>query len=241
MRAAGKLAAEILAKAGEKVKRGVSTKEIDDYVDKLTTEAGAISAPYHYQASPSDPPFPGHCCTSPNNVVCHGIPSDRLWLTKRDIINIDITVILDGYHGDTSRTFFVGKPKPEVKELVEVTEQAMFKGIEAIKPGGCFSDIGKAIEEFIDPHKYSIVRELTGHGIGLTFHEDPAVYHFANSKYKQKILPGMCFTVEPMINMGTRFIRLLEDKWTIVTDDGKPSAQFEHTILVTENGYEILT
>jgi methionyl aminopeptidase len=241
MRAAGRLAAEVLNKVGEKVRKGINTLELNDYVDKITTEAGAISAPYQYKTSPTESPFPKHCCTSPNNVVCHGIPSDKVWLSKRDILNVDITVILDGYHGDTSRTFFAGKPKPEVKKLVDITQQAMYKGIEAVKPGGCISDIGKAIEEFVKPYKYGIVEQLTGHGIGKKFHEEPAVYHYYNPNFKLKLIPGMIFTVEPMLNMGTKEIGLLEDGWTIVTKDGKWSAQFEHTVLVTEDGVEILT
>ncbi len=241
MRRAGRLAAEILNKVGKKVRRGVSTLELNNYVDQLTTEAGATSAPYLYKASPTDSPFPKHCCTSPNSVVCHGIPSDKVWLSKRDIINIDITVILDGYHGDTSRTFFAGKPKPEIQKLVEVTEQAMYKGIKTVKPGACISDIGKAIEEFVKPHKYGIVEQLTGHGIGKKFHEPPAVYHFYNPDYKLELVPGMIFTIEPMLNQGTKEVGLLDDGWTIITQDGKWSAQFEHTILVTEDGVEILT
>jgi len=241
MRAAGKLAAEILNKVEKIIKRGITTEEIDSYVDQLTTEAGAISAPYHYQTSPDDTPFPGHCCVSKNNVVCHGFGSKSVYLQKRDIVNVDITVILDGYHGDTSRTFFVGKPKPNIKKLVETAEQAMYIGIDAVKPGGCISDIGKAIEEFVKPHKYGIVEQLTGHGINKKFHDEPAIFHFYKPSHKQKLIPGMIFTIEPMLNLGTKNIGLLEDGWTIVTKDGKWSAQFEHTLLVTETGVEILT
>lgn len=241
MRAAGKLAAEVLNKVGQKIKPGVSTQELNEYADQITREAGAISAPYQYQASPDDPPFPGYICTSVNNVVCHGIPSDKDYLGKRDIINCDITVILNGYHGDTSRTFMVRKPKPEIKKLVEITEQALHVGIATVKPGGCISDIGKAIEEFVKPHKYGIVEQLTGHGIHKKFHDDPAIFHFHRPEIKQKLIPGMTFTIEPMLNMGTKEIGLLEDGWTIVTRDGKWSAQFEHTLLVTETGVEILT
>lgn len=241
MRAAGRLAAEILHEVGTKVKRGVTTLELNDYVYELTTKAGAICAPYLYQTSPDEIPFPKHCCTSRNDRVCHGIPSAKEFLSKRDIINIDVTVILNGYHGDTSRTFFVGNPKPEVKKLVDTTEQAMYRGIDAIKPNGCVSEIGKAIEDFVKPHNYGIVKELTGHGVGKKFHEEPAVYHFYNPKYKRKLTPGVTLTVEPMINLGKPDICLLDDNWTIVTKDGKWSAQFEHTILVTEEGFEILT
>jgi methionyl aminopeptidase len=173
--------------------------------------------------------------------VCHGIPSKDHYLRKGDIINCDITVKLDGYHGDTSRTFVVGKTKPEIQKLVDITEQAMFKGIEQIKPGACISSIGKAIQEFVEPHKYGIVRQLTGHGIGLGFHEDPQVYHYYNPLYKLKLKPGMVFTVEPMLNMGKPDVGLLNDGWTVVTTDNKHSAQFEHTCLVTPDGVEILT
>jgi methionyl aminopeptidase len=241
MRAAGRLAADVLNKVGKKVRYGVSTLELNDYVDQITSEAGATSAPFQYKASPTDRPFPKHCCTSVNQVVCHGIPSDKVWLSKRDIINVDITVILNGYHGDTSRTFFAGKPKPEIKKLVEITEQAMHKGIESVKPGACISDIGKAIEEFVKPHNYGIVEQLTGHGIGKNFHQEPAIYHFNAPHYKLELVPGMTFTVEPMLNLGTKEIGLLDDGWTIITKDGKWSAQFEHTILVTDSGVEILT
>ncbi len=241
MRAAGKLAAQILNEVEKIIRPGISTLQINELVDQLTTEAGAISAPYGYTTDPDTPPFPKHCCTSKNEVVAHGIPSDKVWLGKRDIINVDITVILNGYHGDTSRTFFSKKPKPEVKKLVEVTQQAMMAGIEAIKPGGCISDIGKAIEEFVQPHKYGIVDQLTGHGIGQSFHQEPAIFHCYRPELKQEIKPGMIWTVEPMLNLGKKDVRLMPDYWTIVTADGKWSAQFEHTILVTETGYEILT
>jgi len=241
MRAAGKLAAEILNKLEKKIRPGITTLELNDYADRLTTEAGAISAPYHYQASPDDIPFPKHICTSVNQVVCHGIPKANEYLGKRDIINCDITVKLNGYHGDTSRTFLVRKPKPNIKKLVEITQQALYAGIDAVKPGGCISDIGKAIEEFIKPHKYGIVEQLTGHGINKKFHDEPAIFHFYKPDHKQKLIPGMIFTIEPMLNLGTKNIGLLEDGWTIITKDGKWSAQFEHTLLVTEDGVDILT
>jgi len=241
MRAAGRLAAEVLAEVGSKIKRGVTTLELNDYANELTIKAGAISAPYMYQISATDPPFPKHVCTSVNHVVCHGIPRDNEYLVKGDIVNVDITVILDGYHGDTSRTFIVGKAKPPIRKLVEITEKAMLEGIAAIKPGGCVSDIGKAIEAFVKPHKYGIVEQLTGHGLGRKFHEEPAIYHFDHPLFKREIKPGMTFTVEPMLNMGTKNILLLDDGWTIVTADRKLSAQFEHTLAVTEDGVEILT
>jgi len=241
MRKACALAAKVLIEVGKQIKRGATTQELDDFVDKITTEAGALSAPYQYRAMPTYPPFPGHLCTSINNVVCHGVPSKDCYLRKGDIINCDITVKLDGYHGDTSKTFIVGKTKPEIRKLVEITEQAMYEGIAQIKPGACISDIGKAIQEFVAPHGYGIVTQLTGHGIGLEFHEDPQVFHYYNPKYKLKLKPGMIFTVEPMLNLGKPDVALLNDGWTIVTTDNKPSAQFEHTCLVTPEGVEVLT
>jgi methionyl aminopeptidase len=241
MRAAGKLAAEVLNKLGEKIRPGVTTLELNDYADQITREAGATSAPYLYKATPTDSPFPKHICTSVNHVVCHGIPSADEYLGKRDIINCDITVILNGYHGDTSRTFIVRKTKPDIKKLIKITQQALYAGIEAVKPGGCISDIGKAIEDFVKPHKYGIVEQLTGHGINKKFHDEPSIFHFHNPTYKQKLIPGMIFTIEPMLNLGTKEVGILEDDWTIVTKDGKASAQFEHTILVTKDGVEILT
>jgi len=241
MRAAGRLAARILNDVGSKVKRGVSTLELNDYANELTLKAGARSAPYLYQVNPTDPPFPKHVCTSINNVVCHGIPKDNEYLKKGDIINIDITVILDGYHGDTSRTFVVGKAKPPAKKLAETTQQAMMVGIDAAKPGGCVSDIGKAIEAYVKPHRYGIVDRLTGHGLGRFFHEEPTIFHCYNPSYRRKIKPGMCFTCEPMLNLGSKDIMLLADGWTIVTVDGGLSAQFEHSLAVTEDSVEILT
>ena len=241
MRAAGKLAAEILHKLGQKIRPGVSTLELDEYANELTLAAGATSAPYLYRSVPTDPPFPGHICTSINNVVCHGIPRKNECLGKQDIINCDITVILNGYHGDTSRTFIVKKTKPEIKKLVETTEKAMLAGIAAVKPGGCISDIGKAIEEFVKPHKYGIVEQLTGHGIHKKFHDEPAIFHYYKPNHKQELIPGMTFTIEPMLNLGSKEVGILDDGWTVVTHDGKVSAQFEHTVLVTENSVEILT
>ena len=241
MRAAGRLAAEILTELGELAKPGVSTGELNDHGLALATKAGAIMAPYQYKAQPTDPPFPKHLCTSINNVVCHGIPKNNEYLKKGDIVNIDVTGILNGFHGDTSKTFIVGNGKPAALELVKVTEEAMYKGIEAIKPGDCISGIGLAIENYIKPFNYGIVEDLTGHGVGRKFHQSRTIFHYYNPKYKLKLKPGMIFTCEPMINQGTKQVKLLNDGWTIVTADGKLSAQFEHTILVTEDSYEILT
>jgi len=241
MRKAGKLAAKLLNEIEKRVKPGVSTLELNDFAHEFTLKHGAESAPLGYKAHHTDPPFPKSICTSPNNVVCHGIPSEDVVLKHGDIVNCDVTVKLNGYHGDTSRTFFVGTVPNRIKKLVVRAQKAMYKGIEAIKPGACISDIGKAIQKYIAPYGYGIVRDLTGHGIGLRFHEPPSIFHYKRDDYKLELKPGMIFTVEPMINLGTHKVGLMPDKWTIVTTDGKPSSQFEHTILVTQNGHEILT
>jgi len=241
MRAAGRLAAETLEELGSKIKPGISTLELNDFANEMTLNAGAVSAPYMYKVKPTDPPFPKHICTSINSVVCHGIPKQDEYLEDGDIINCDITVVLDGYHGDTSRTFLVGKVIKQAQKLVKRTEKALYQGIRAIKIGGNTKDIGTAIEKFIKPYKYGIVEVLTGHGLGKYFHEDPAIPHFRQSKINWKIQPGMTFTIEPMISLGTKDVSLSSDGWTIKTADGKLSAQFEHSLAVTDKGVEILT
>lgn len=241
MRRAGKLAALVLNETGRLVAPGVSTSDLNDFAHQLTLKHGATSAPLGYRPSPEDVPFPKSICTSVNEVVAHGIPSVDVILKQGDIVNIDVTVKLDGYHGDTSRTFIVGEVADEVKKLVERTQQALFEGIKAVKPGNWTNDIGLAIESFIKPFGYGIVRELVGHGIGRGFHESPSIHHYYQRVDKIELVPGMTFTIEPMINLGRPDVVLLEDQWTIVTRDSKPSAQFEHTILVTETGSEILT
>jgi len=240
-RAAGRLAAQILEELGKTVTVGVSTGALNDYGLALATAAGATMAPYRYKANPQDPPFPKHLCTSINQVVCHGIPKDDEYLKNGDIINIDITVILNGFHGDTSRTFIVGNAKPYAINLVKATEQAMYAGIAAMQPGNCISEVGRAIEKNIQSHGYGIVEDLTGHGVGKKFHQEPTVFHFYNPRYRLKLKSGMILTCEPMINQGTKAVQLLDDGWTIVTKDNKLSAQFEHTLLITESGNEILT
>ncbi len=236
MRSAGKLAAEILLATGEKVKAGVTTLELNDFAERLTKKRGAISAPLNYKG------FPKSICTSVNNVVCHGIPSPREILKEGDIINIDITVILNGFHGDTSRTYAIGEVSTDAVRLMRDTEKSLYIGIEAIRPGGRISDIGEAIDNFLTPAGYGIVRDLTGHGIGKNFHEEPSVPHFAGNRVGVKMRPGMTFTVEPMVNLGRyEVIFNKEDGWTVTTRDGSLSAQYEHTCLVTDNGYEILT
>lgn len=240
MRAAGRLAAKVLSETGKLVAPGISTQELNDFAHQMTLRAGALSAPLGYTVQGA-PPFPRSICTSVNNVVCHGIPSREQILKEGDIINIDITTKLNGYHGDTSRTFFVGAVDPKTKDLVHATEMALHIGIEAVKPGGCISDIGRAIQRYIDQTPYSIVQDLSGHGVGKQFHQDPPIFHFEQSEAVYPIKPGMTFTIEPMINAGSYEVKLLPDLWTIETLDGELSAQFEHTLLVTPNGVEILT
>ena len=236
MRRAGKLAAEIMTYAGTLVKVGVSTEEINAQIHEFTKSKGAISAPLNYHG------FPKSVCTSINQVVCHGIPSPSAILKDGDIVNIDVTPILDGYHGDTSRTYFVGNVLPETQKFVKQVHEAMMIGIEQIKPNAYFGDIGAAIETFIKPLGYGIVKDLCGHGIGRKFHEDPMVMHHKTRERGARMRAGMCFTVEPMINMGGFEVYTdPHDKWTVYTKDGSLSAQFEHTILVTEKSYEILT
>jgi methionyl aminopeptidase len=240
MRAAGRLASEILDQVAELIRPGVSTAEIDRLVDELTSQRGAKSAPYGYQGNGTTP-FPGHCCTSINDVVCHGIPDPGRLLADGDIINVDVTPILDGYHGDTSRTFLVGEVSPIARRLVADTHKAMWLGIEAVRPGGRVGDIGHAIQSFAEAQGYSVVREFTGHGIGTEFHTPPAVLHYGTPNSGERLLPGMTFTIEPMINLGHWKTEILDDGWTAVTVDGTLSAQFEHTILLTEDGPEVLT
>lgn len=236
MRDAGKLAAEVLYETGLRVKPGISTLELNDFAHRYTIRKGGESAPLNYKG------FPRSICTSINNVVCHGIPRKDEILKEGDIINIDITVRYRGYHGDTSRTFPVGKISENARRLIEVAEKAMWVGISVVKPGNKICDIGTAIEKFVSPFGYGIVRDLAGHGIGRYFHEEPIVPHYKNDEVRVVMRPGMTFTIEPMINEGTHEVVFDEhDKWTVRTKDGKLSAQFEHTILVTPDGYEVLT
>ena len=241
MRVVGKLAAQLLNEIGAIIKPGISTDYINTFAIKFATEHGVIHAPYKYVISADCPPFPKHLCTSINNVVCHGIPKKNEFLKKGDIINVDVTLIKDKFHGDTSRTFLVGDVSDEARKLVETTEKALYLGIEQMKPGNCISDIGRVISEFVTPLNYGIVEDLTGHGIGRKFHQDPSVFHYYNPKYKLKLKAGMIMTCEPMINQGTKNVTTMGDQWTIVTSDGKLSAQFEHTVAITEDGPEILT
>lgn len=240
MRLAGRLASEVLDFISPHVKPGVTTAELDRLChDYMVNVQGTIPAPLNY-APPGYRPFPKSICTSVNHQVCHGIPGDRI-LKNGDVLNIDITVIKNGYHGDTSRMFYVGEPSIAARRLCDVTFECMWLGIAQIRPGASLGDIGHAIQVHAEKHGYSVVREFCGHGIGRKFHEEPQVLHYGRPGTLERLVEGMTFTVEPMINAGRREIRELADGWTIVTKDHSLSAQWEHTVLVTADGYEILT
>lgn len=237
MRVAGKLAADVLTMIGEHVKKGITTEALDKIChDYIVNEQDAIPACLGYLG------FPKSVCTSINHVVCHGIPGDRK-LKDGDIINIDVTVIKDGYHGDTSKMFIVGKPSVLSKRLIQVTQECMYKAIRMVKPGASLKAIGAAIQSHAEKQRFSVVREYCGHGIGSQFHEDGfQLVHYDHPSIKDTILePGMTFTIEPMINAGKRHVRLLPDEWTVVTKDHTLSAQWEHTMVVTDDGVEVLT
>ena len=240
MRQAGRMAAELLSYLEPMVKPGVSTLELNDAAEEWTQARGAKSAPLGYPSG-SKNPFPKSICTSVNEVVCHGIPSAKQILQAGDIINIDVTPLVDGYHGDTSRTFFVGEPSPIARKLVEVTEECLWRGIRAVKPGGRVGDIGAAIQEYAEAQGFSVVRSFVGHGVGRIFHTEPQIPHYGVRGRGKKLRQGMVFTIEPMINEGTWEVETLADQWTAVTLDRKLSAQFEHTIAVTADGAEVLT
>ena len=240
MRLACRLASEVLDMLTPHVKAGVTTLQLDKLaLNHVVNVQGCISATVGY-APPGYPPFPSSICTSVNHVVCHGIPNDRP-LKDGDIVNIDVTVIKDGWHGDTSRMFTVGEGSIQAKRLVQLTYEAMWKGIVRVKPGARLGDIGHAIQTFAENQGFSVVREFCGHGIGRKFHEEPQVLHYGRPGTMDELVPGMTFTIEPMINAGRREIRELGDGWTIVTKDRSLSAQWEHTVLVTDSGYEVLT
>jgi len=238
MRVAGRLAAEVLEMIGDYVKPGVTTGELDRIChDHIVNVQGGIPAPLNY----GNPPFPKSICTSVNHVICHGIPSDDKVLKKGDILNIDVTVIKDGYHGDTSKMFFVGEAPAHLERLVRVTQECLYKGIEIVRPGTRLGDIGHVIQQHAESNYYSVVREYCGHGIGAGFHEEPQVLHYGKPGTGMELQEGMCFTIEPMINAGKPQTKMLGDHWTVVTKDRKPSAQWEHTLLVTADGVEVLT
>ena len=235
MRVAGKLAADVLTMIEPHVQAGITTEELNQIChDYIVNEQQAIPAPLNYHG------FPRSICTSVNHVICHGIPSEKK-LKDGDIINIDITVIKDGYHGDTSKMFQIGKPSILAQRLCRVARESMFAGIEMVKPGIRLGDIGHAIQTYAEKENFSVVREYCGHGIGQVFHEDPQVLHYGTPGTGLELKAGMTFTIEPMINAGKRHVRQLPDGWTVVTKDRSLSAQWEHTILVTDSGYDILT
>ncbi len=240
MRLAGRLASEVLDLLTPHVVPGVSTLELDRIAhEHMTKVQGGTPATLGYQP-PGYPPFPASLCTSINHVVCHGIPNERV-LKSGDIVNIDVTVIKDGWHGDNSRMYVVGEGSIQARRLCQITYEAMWKGIVRVKPGARLGDIGHAIQTFSENAGFSVVREFCGHGVGTKFHEEPQVLHYGRPGTLEELVPGMIFTIEPMINAGRREIRELGDGWTIVTKDRSLSAQWEHTVLVTDNGYEVLT
>jgi len=234
MREVCALAADTLLKVGPMIKAGITTQDIDDFVHQDTLAKGARPAPLNYHG------FPKSVCTSVNEVVCHGIPGPRV-LKEGDIINVDVTHLYQSYHGDTSATFYVGEPSRVAKRVTEVARRCLQLGIAQVKPGNRFGDIGAAIQEFAEAQGCSVVRDFVGHGIGRTFHDEPKVSHVGRWGSGRRFKPGMTFTIEPMINEGRYETRILDDDWTAVTVDGKLSAQFEHTILVTPSGCEVLT
>lgn len=236
MKIAGCKAANVLEMLTEYVVPGVTTGELDDIAFKyITEELKCIPANIGYSG------FPKTLCTSINNVICHGIPTENKKLKNGDIVNIDVTVIYDGWHGDTSRMYLVGKVPAHARRLVDVTKDCLFAGIDEVKPGATLGDVGFAIQELAEKNHYSVVRDYCGHGIGKTYHEEPQVMHYGNRGEGLKLEEGMCFTIEPMINLGSHHSKILGDGWTVVTKDGKLSAQWEHTVAVTSNGHEILT
>jgi methionyl aminopeptidase len=236
MRVAGRLAAEVLQVVRPHVKPGVSTAELDRIChEHIVNVQKAIPANVGYKG------FPATVCTSVNNVICHGIPTEAKILKDGDIINIDVTVIKDGFHGDTSRMYIAGKPSVKAQRLVDVTREAMFQAIRIVRPGATLGDIGHAIQRYVEAERFSVVREYCGHGIGRVYHEDPQVLHYGLPGTGLRLEKGMTFTIEPMVNEGQRHTRLMPDGWTVVTKDRSLSAQWEHTIVVTDNGVEILT
>jgi methionyl aminopeptidase len=240
MRVAGLLAAEVLDFIAPYVKPGVSTGKLDQLChDYMVNVQKTTPAPLNY-APPGHTPFPKSICTSVNHQVCHGVPGDRV-LKNGDVVNIDVTVIKDSFHGDTSRMFYVGEASIQARRLCNITHECMWRGIQKVRPGAWLGDIGHAIQTLAESSGYSVVREFCGHGIGRKFHEDPQILHYGRPGSGVQLEQGMTFTIEPMINAGKRDIRQLADGWTIVTSDHSLSAQWEHTVLVTETGYEVLT
>ena len=241
MRVAGRLAAGVLDMITPYVRVGVSTEELDAICHAyIIDEIDCIPAPLNYRNGAA-PPFPKSICTSVNHVVCHGIPSAQKVLKSGDILNIDVTVIKDGFHGDTSKMFMLGKPSVLARRLVRETQNCLYRGIREVKPGARLGDIGQSIQSYAEKCHFTVVREFCGHGINDKFHDNPAVLHYGRRGEGVELQEGMTFTIEPMINAGKRHVRLLPDQWTVVTKDHRLSAQWEHTILVTESGHEVLT
>jgi len=234
IRRAGRLTRSILDGLTERIRPGVLTREIDDWVREATAAAGATAATLGYKG------YPRSTCTSINEVVCHGIPGDRA-LADGDVINVDVTSVLDGFYGDASNMYLVGEVGEEARRLVEVTRECLDLGIRQVRPGGRLGDVGHAIEQHARSHGYSVVRTFGGHGIGRTFHEEPFVPHYGKAGEGDPLVPGMVFTIEPMVNVGTYKVKVLRDGWTAVTTDGKLSAQWEHTVAVSEDGVDVLT
>jgi methionyl aminopeptidase len=235
MRQSCQLAAKTLTYLEGKLEIGMTTDDINDLCHEYITSHDAYPSPLNYHG------FPKSLCTSLNHVICHGIPSQKDKLKDGDILNLDVTTYFKNFHGDTNKTFLIGNVAPELKKLVEVTYECMMAGIEVSKPGARLGDIGAIIEEIAHDNGFSVVHEYCGHGIGREFHEEPQVLHYGKKGTGIELKPGMTFTIEPMINLGQRYCKVLKDEWTVVTKDKKPSAQFEHTILITESGSEILT
>ena len=236
IRRSGVVNSGILDLVGKEIKAGMSTAAIDKLVYDYTVDHGAIPAPLNFEG------FPKSVCTSINEVVCHGIPSEKEILKEGDIINVDVSTILDGYYSDASRMFMIGKVSPEKEKLVRVAKECREIGMKAAKPFGFVGDIGHAIQKHAEKNGFSVVRDLCGHGVGLEFHEEPEVTHFGRKGTGMLLVPGMVFTIEPMINMGTYRVYIAEeDGWTVITDDELPSAQWEHTFVMRENGLEILS
>jgi methionyl aminopeptidase len=241
MRIAGRLAAEVLEMIGPHVVPGITTDELNQLChDYIVNVQEAIPAPLHYSRFQGDIPYPKSICTSINQVICHGIPNHKK-LKEGDSVNIDVTVIKNGFHGDTSKMFLVGQVSPLAKQLSRVTQECLYLGIKQVKPGATLGDIGAVIQKYAESHRFSIVREYCGHGIGRVFHEDPQVLHFGKPGTGLVLKEGMTFTIEPMLNAGSHRVKLLGDKWTAVTKDNSLSAQWEHTLLVTSTGVEVLT
>ena len=234
MKESCQLAAEVLVMIDPYIKPGVTTDRLNQICHDYIVSKGAIPSPLNYRG------FPKSICSSVNEEICHGIPSDRK-LRNGDIVNLDITTYFKGFHGDTSRTFFVGSPRKKAEKLVEVCREALQRGIEVVKPGARLGDIGATIQNLAESHGYTVVREFCGHGIGSNFHEEPQILHYGNFGEGLEIKKGMVFTIEPMINLGKPDLKILPDKWTAVTQDGEISAQFEHTLCVTDTGVDVMT